>query len=52
MAISCGPVPFTGRIEDTVYYYVGNQIYCRTIFPYIRDRVMKDERNALFRMYS
>lgn len=52
MAISHALVPFTGRVGDVVYYYVGNEIYCRTIFPNIRKRVMKDERYALFRVYS
>lgn len=52
MAISQGPLQCTGRFGNVVYYYVGNQIYCRTIFPNIRNRVMKDKRYALFRVYS
>ncbi len=52
MAISHGLVPVTGRFGDVVYYYVGNEIYCRTICPNIRNRVMKEERYALFRLYS
>ncbi|MBO9658587.1 MAG: hypothetical protein J7527_07155 [Chitinophagaceae bacterium] len=52
MAISHGLVPVTGRFGNVVYYYVGNEIYCRTICPNIRNRVMKEERYALFRLYS
>ncbi|MBO9658619.1 MAG: hypothetical protein J7527_07315 [Chitinophagaceae bacterium] len=52
MAISHALVPFTGRVGNVVYYYVGNEIYCRTIYPNIRNTVMKDERYALFRVYS
>lgn len=52
MAISQGLLQCTGRFGNLVYYYVGSQIYCRTIFPDIRKRVMKDERYALFRVYS
>ncbi len=52
MAISHAVVPFTGRVGDVVYYYVGNEIYCRTIYPNIRNRVMKDKRYELFRVYA
>ncbi len=52
MAILQGHIPFTGRVGDVVYYYVGNEIWCRTIFPNQRKRVMKEERYALFRVYS
>lgn len=52
MAISHALVPVTGRFGNVVYYYVGNEIYCRTIYPNIRNAVMKEERYALFRVYS
>lgn len=52
MAISKGPLQFTGRIGELVYYYVGKEIYVRTVFAGQRKRVMKDERYELFRLYG
>ncbi|MET0465713.1 MAG: hypothetical protein ABW007_21305 [Chitinophagaceae bacterium] len=52
MAISKGHLKFTGRIGELVYYYVGNEIYVRTVFAGQRKRVMKDKRYELFRLYG
>lgn len=52
MAIVTGPILFTGRIGNTVYYKVGHEIYCRSVFSGMRKRAMKDRRYLLFRVYS
>lgn len=52
MAIAQGHLKFTGRLGEVVYYYVGNQIIVRTVFPGQRRRVMKDKRYELFRLYG
>lgn len=52
MAISKGHLKFTGRMGNLVYYYVGKEIYVRTIFGEQRKRVMKDKRYELFRLYG
>jgi hypothetical protein len=52
MAISKGHLKFTGRIGELVYYYVGKEIYVRTVFAGQRKRVMKDKRYELFRLYG
>lgn len=52
MAILHGHLNFTGRIGEVVYYYVGNEIYVRTVFAGQRKRVMKDQRYELFRLYG
>jgi hypothetical protein len=52
MAIAKGHLNFTGRIGDVIYYYVGNEIYVRTVFAGQRNRVMKDDRYSLFRLYG
>ncbi|PZR28258.1 MAG: hypothetical protein DI535_07585 [Citrobacter freundii] len=52
MAILKGHLKFTGRIGELLYYYVGNQIYVRTVFAGQRKRVMKDKRYELFRLYG
>jgi|GEM_PF-4160908 len=52
MAISKGPLKFTGRLGELVFYYMGNEIYVRAVFAGQRKRVMKDKRYELFRLYG
>lgn len=52
MAISKGHLAFTGRRGNVLHYYVGNEIYVRTVFDGQRKRVMKDKRYELFRLYG